>query len=104
MRFWVRRAKIDEAKRDLFEQCGADVVALALGLGSLVPGSNQFPTHVLQTVVLGQADAMAWLQEKRDEEQCVKRRGELVEWAILIFVGLEVVHDFSPAIEAALRH
>ena len=94
MRFGIRRANIEQSKRDMFEQCGVEVVSLALGLGSLTAGGGEFPTAVLRTVVMGQADATAWLQEKRDEERCAKRRGELVEWAILIFVIVGVVLDF----------
>jgi len=94
MQFGIRRATIKQEYRDTFEQCGVQVVALALGLGSLTPGGNQFPTHVLQTVVLHQAETTAWLQEKRDQERCEKRRGELVEWAILFFVIVGVILDF----------
>jgi len=43
MQFGIRRATIKQEYRDTFEQCGVQVVALALGLGSLTPGGNQFP-------------------------------------------------------------
>jgi hypothetical protein len=94
MRFRIRRAKISPQMRDDFERYGAQVIALALGLGSLTPQSGQFPTHALQTVVLHQSEAADWLREKRDEEMCDKRRTELVEWSILIFVIFGVVLDF----------
>jgi hypothetical protein len=66
-----------------------------LGLGVLpVGGQGAYPSALLQTVLLHQAEAAAWLTEKRDEEECDKTRTEIVEWAILVFVVLGVVFDF----------
>jgi hypothetical protein len=89
MRFRIRRADIDQERRGHFERYGKEVIALALGLGSLSPGSVAV-THALQTVILHQHEASLWLQEKRDEEERDKTRNEIVEWAVLIFVILGV--------------
>lgn len=103
MRFRVRRAKIGAEKRDLFELCGPGAVSFALGLGQLTPGSGSFPTALLQSVVVQQQDAMNWLREKRDEEECHATRSEFVEWAILIFVGSELLIDLLRLL-GAVRH
>jgi hypothetical protein len=89
MRFRVRRADIHLETRGHFERYGKEVIALALGLGSMSPGGGG--THALQTVFGRQLEASLWLQEKRDEEEWDKTRNELVEWAVLIFVVLGVV-------------
>jgi hypothetical protein len=85
--------------RDDFERYGSQVIALALGLGVLPIGGmgGGHPTHALQTVVLHQADAAAWLTEKRDEEERDKTRTEFIEWAILIFVVVGVIADIAIA-------
>src|SRR5664279_1977736 len=94
MRLRIRRAKITQQQRDEYERYGTQVIALALGLGSLTPGSGTFPTHALQMVVLQQAPAAEWLREKRDEDEYHQTRLEFVEWSILIFVVFGVILDF----------
>jgi hypothetical protein len=93
MRLRIRRASISDELRSEFEKAGTQVVALALGLGNLVPGGGQFVSQIQQNVLGHQAEASAWLQEKRDEETCDKRRTEIVEWAILLFVVVGVLVD-----------
>ena len=36
---------------------------------------------------------MEWLREKRDSTVLREQRVEALEWDILIFVGIEVLHD-----------
>jgi|SRR5258708_7191658 hypothetical protein len=102
MRFRVRRANIGAQRRELFELCGPESVSFALGLGQL-SGSGTHPTALLQTVVLQQQDAMNWLREKRDEQECHTTRIEFVEWAILIFVGSELLIDLLRLV-GAVKH
>jgi hypothetical protein len=102
MRFRVRRATIDENKRKEFERCGIQVVSLALALGSITPGSKQFPTFILKMIVLGgQNEAAEWLREKRDEEECHATRIEIIEWAILVFLVLSVILEIMALIKNA---
>jgi hypothetical protein len=70
MRLEVRRANLEEDLRDLFEQYGEQVVAMALALGS-----NQgtglrthpvAPTHAMNVVHAHQDAAAQWLRERRD--------------------------------------
>ncbi len=102
MQFRSRHANIDEKRRAEFERVSVQVVSLALGLGSLTPGSNQFPTDILQMIVVGgQNDAAEWLREKREEEECHATRIEIVEWSILIFVVLSVILEIVTLIRPA---
>jgi hypothetical protein len=68
MRLEVRRANLDDDLRDLFEQYGEQVVAMALALGS-----NQgtgfrthpvAPTHAMSVVHANQDAAAKWLMER----------------------------------------
>ena len=91
MRCRIRRASISQQMRDDFERYGRDVIAFALGLGSLTPGSGQFPTHALQTVVLDQADAAAWLTEKRDKDERRETVTLSLEIAIVVLIVVEII-------------
>jgi hypothetical protein len=48
----------------------------------------------VETVLMNQTEAAAWLTEKRDEAEYHQSRLEIVEWSILIFVMLSVIFDF----------
>jgi hypothetical protein len=77
MRFKVRRANIRQDLRDLFTLYGTEVVALALGVGTLPVGGGGFggtwsPTVALQTVHLNQQAAAEWLRERRDKTNAVR--------------------------------
>jgi hypothetical protein len=37
----------------------------------------------------------AWLKDRRDETELREQRLETLEWAILLFVGMEVLYDFG---------
>lgn len=106
MRFRVRRAAIEPQLRDRFEQCGDQVVALALGLGSIqsggLGGGGAFPTDAMMVVHRNQAAAESWLREKRDEAERHGTRLEICEWSILLFVALSVGIEISNLI--AGRH
>jgi hypothetical protein len=89
MRFDVRRASIDEDLREVFEQYGEQVVAMALALGS-----NQgtglrthpvAPTHAMKVVHTHQDAAAQWLREKRDVAERRESIAMIVNIALLVF-------------------
>ena len=74
MRLTVRRAKISKDLREHFALYGTEVVALALGLGT-VQGSGLgtapvMPTNALMIVHGNQQAASEWLREQRDKREC----------------------------------
>ena len=91
MRLEVRRANLDDDLRDLFEQYGEQVVAMALALGS-----NQgtglrthpvAPTHAMNVVHANQDAAAKWLMERRDLAERRETMGMIVNVALLIFIS-----------------
>jgi hypothetical protein len=95
MRFDIRRASLDDDLRDLFEQYGEQVVAMALALGS-----NQgtglrthpvAPTHAMKVVHTHQDAAAKWLMEKRDLAERRETIGIIVNVALLVFIFLSVL-------------
>jgi hypothetical protein len=101
MRWRIRRAKIPADIRGLFELYGKDVVAMALGLGTVAGGGRELPTQALMTVHHNQQAAAEWLREERDREDCHKLVMTIVEILILVFVVVGVGLD--AAILARLR-
>jgi hypothetical protein len=65
MRLEVRRATLDDDLRDLFEQYGEQVVAMALALGSN-QGTGLRTHPVAPTHAMNVVHAAQWLQERRD--------------------------------------
>jgi hypothetical protein len=64
MRFDVKRASIDDDLRELFEQYGEQVVAMALALGSNHMRTHpDAPTHAMKVVHTHQDAAAQWLRE-----------------------------------------
>jgi hypothetical protein len=95
MRLDVRRANLDEDLRDLFEQYGEQVVAMALALGS-----NQgtglrthpvAPTHAMNVVHAHQDAAAQWLRERRDLAERRETIALILNVALLVFVSLTVL-------------
>jgi hypothetical protein len=91
MRFDVRRASIEDDLRELFEQYGEQVVAMALALGS-----NQgtglrthpvAPTHAMNVVHANQDAAAKWLMERRDLAERRETVGMIVNVALLVFIS-----------------
>jgi hypothetical protein len=95
MRLEVRRATLDDDLRDLFEQYGEQVVAMALALGS-----NQgtglrthpvAPTHAMNVVHANQDSAAKWLMERRDLAERRETMGMIVNVALLVFVSWTIL-------------
>src|SRR5215475_13940865 len=92
MRFDVRRASIDDDLRELFEQYGEQVVAMALALGS-----NQgtglrthpvAPTHAMSVVHANQDAAARWLLERRHLAERREAIGMIIKVALLVFIAV----------------
>jgi len=92
----VRRAQINEKLREAFDELGYYVVTNCIG--------NNMPPAAGVAISLGLNDkqtkqaAVAWIREHIDREERHEQRLETVEWAILIFVGIEVLHDLPSII------
>jgi hypothetical protein len=90
MRFDVRRASIDDDLRELFEQYGEQVVAMALALGSNQGTGMRThpvaPTHAMKVVHTHQDAAAQWLREKRDLAERRETVGSVVNIALLVFI------------------
>jgi hypothetical protein len=95
MRLEVRRANLDDDLRDLFEQYGEQVVAMALALGS-----NQgtglrthpvAPTHAMSVVHANQDAAARWLLERRDLAERRETIGMIINAALLVFIALSIL-------------
>lgn len=98
MRLWwwrrVRVAAIPKTVRDSFERFGEAVV-----VGVLTSGLNPPVPELRELYVNGELHqhALKWLTERGDYHEQREQRLETVEWAILIFVILGVIADFSLA-------
>jgi hypothetical protein len=89
MRFDVRRASIDDDLREVFEQYGQQVVAMALALGSNQGTGMRThpvaPTHAMEVVHTHQDAAAQWLREQRDLAERRETIGIVVNIALLVF-------------------
>jgi hypothetical protein len=90
MRFEVRHADLDTDLRDLFEQYGELVVALALAVGSLqgtgLRTTPVAPTHAMRVVHAHQDAAAQWLTERRDLAERRESITMILNVALLVFV------------------
>jgi hypothetical protein len=95
MRLEVRRANLDDDLRDLFEQYGEQVVAMALALGS-----NQgtglrthpvAPTHAMNVVHANQDAAAKWLMERRDLAERRETTAMITNVALLVFIAWTIL-------------
>ncbi len=90
----VRRADIPSEERDVLSRCGEQVIALMLTSG-LAPRSGGAPGHLQPAKQTPQnAEALAH-PERSDLAERREGRLEILEWAILLLVFLEVVADFD---------
>jgi len=89
MRFRVRRANIKQTLREQFEMFGEQVIAVALGVGS----DGMVSTAAQKLVRDNPVDAILWLREQRDYADRHATRVELLGWAILVLLAVEVAFD-----------
>jgi hypothetical protein len=96
MRLWwwreVRPALIPPDERKVLERYGETVIQLMLASGN-GPALDELRAIYYDRKRL--TNAADWLTERSDENHQREQRSETLEWAILIFVFLEVVHDFQ---------
>lgn len=100
----IRRAVISPDARRTFEILGPTLVAMRLAtIDQAIPDPGQgimlnmnfmqVPALVHNAVAYNQEDAIHWLAEQHDIAERREDRLETAEWAILIFVGVELVID-----------
>jgi hypothetical protein len=81
--------------RDLFEQYGEQVVALASALGSMrgtgFRTTPVAPTHAMRVVHAHQDAAAQWLTEWRDLEERRRIISMILSVALLVFLGCSAV-------------
>lgn len=90
----VRKAQISREDRDLFERYGEAVI------GSILAGASCPTAPDLQPIIPGNIclpenpgkcqAGRDWLTECRDAHERREQRLEFVEWAILLFILLEI--------------
>jgi hypothetical protein len=83
----VRTANITAELRDSFEECGEDVIALALANPDLISKGGYLPNLIRGNY----GPALLWLKERRDFHARREDRLETLEIAILIFVVVGVI-------------
>jgi hypothetical protein len=93
----VQRANLPQDERDLLERCGSDLIRMMLVSG-LHPALPELSATYGSPEK--KARAATWLTEKAQQAERREERLETVEVAILVLVGLEVLHDFGPFIKA----
>ena len=84
----VRKARIPENERDLFERYGENVIGLVLagGLGPAAP--DLVPVYTNPAV---KEHARDWLTERSDRHEARETRLEILEWAIVGLIVVEIV-------------
>lgn len=87
-----RRAQIPSDVRDTLEGIGEGVIGLAMVARESMLQIEAGPAFDLRGHT---RHVWPWLRERRDIAANKEMRMELIEWAIVIFVGLEVIHDFA---------
>ena len=99
LKFWhwhkIRRADITGDVRARFEQFGEDVLARTHEVTylNLDIHGPEFVRLINETT---SSQRFAWLTERHDVAERREDRLETVEVAILLFLFLEVVHDYFP--------
>jgi hypothetical protein len=90
MRWWrkVRRANISQELRDTLERYGPELL-----IQWIAGGVNY------DVITQNHNEILSWLTERRDIAERHDQRVETLEWAILIFVGIEVLHDLPSMIQ-----
>ena len=103
MRLAVREADLDPKLRDLFEQVGESIVELALAIEATRENEDHMttpvtPTDAMNVVYHHQAEAAAWLTERRDLAERRETINTLLRIAFLAFLILIVVFwSLSPS-------
>ena len=93
----VRYAQIPDELRERFELFGETVLSMAIAsptYNSLVQG-----VELVGLMQVKRAEITAWLRERRDLAERREQRLETLEWAILVLILIEVVHDFPGMVQ-----
>ncbi len=83
----VRKAKIDNSERDIFERYGENVLGntLASGLNPISEELNGIFTNKTR-----REHVVAWLTERGDKQANREFRLEMIEWAIVVLIAVEI--------------
>jgi hypothetical protein len=91
----ARPANIPEQEQDIFERYGEHVIGSILA-GGFNPAAQELqPLYSNQQMILHARD---WLTECRDAHNIRERRLEILEWAIVILIVVEIVVALRPFI------
>jgi hypothetical protein len=83
----IRKAKIPKEDRDLFERYGENVIGQVLASG-LARGAGDL--HRLYDQPAIKTHARDWLTERSDAHEQREQRLELLEWAIVVLIIVEI--------------
>lgn len=97
LRFWdwrkIRRANIPSNVRDFFEGAGENRIR-GMFVHNLVPDKKDADLLKIYNSQELTQQARQWLFELQDAHERKEQRLETVEVAILVFLALEVLHDY----------
>ena len=91
----IRKASIPLALRDTFERYGEHVIGNILASGHH-PAAQEL--HGVYGDVETKKHARDWLTERADFHELREQRLELVEWAIFLLVGCELLISITQVI------
>jgi hypothetical protein len=86
----IRPANIPKKERDLFEQYGENVIGMVLS-SSFTPAASALTR--LQGDDDMKAHARDWLTERADAHEQREQRLEILEWAIVGLIVIEIILD-----------
>jgi hypothetical protein len=84
----VRPANIPDADRDLFERYGEQVIGMVLA-GGFSPSAADLQRLYTEAAI--KAHARDWLTERADTLERREQRLEILEWAIVALIVLELI-------------
>lgn len=84
----IRKANIPNNERDLLERYGENVVGMVLA-NSYTPAAGEL--YRLQGDQIMKANARDWLTERGDAHEQREQRLEILEWAIVGLIIVEIV-------------
>ena len=98
--FRIRKANIDPTLRDAYEQYGVVSLQLEYAVRKYlrgIPEGERAPTHADDAALL------AWLTEQYDRTERKETWGLTLEVVITVFIAVEVLSLFSPALHWLIR-
>jgi hypothetical protein len=97
----VRRARIPDEHRDLFERFGAEAIRIVITSG-FTPAAPELQPVYSQAGV--RKSALDWLTERADQHERDEQRRERLEWWIMWFVIAGVVVELATLAHGLFWH